>query len=166
MGAGCYYTSDIDKEKTFWLELPSYTEEDFKAYQAQYLEDCGEHYLGNFEDWCYYQADSDYEYVMSELEYFCDSQLSDCWSFDAKSKRFENSLYYVDLESTYYGDGLVFNFKSIYEDCYYPEDTKLHNLAVSNYHKTFQMFKRKLIDFGFNLFIATSSYTSTKLTNK
>lgn len=81
MGAGCYYTSRIDRERTFWVEVSSEEEEDYSGFE---WEDTAQDILN----------------VLEGIGYSC----SGC------QRRATNGFFDISLESTYYGDGIVLNF--------------------------------------------------------
>lgn len=82
MGAGCYYTSEIDGEKTYWI--------DFDDIEDEVIEDFAIH------------VEDVFEVIKSDFP--------KSWHFNVKSKEISNGLYLIKTESTHYGDGLVFNW--------------------------------------------------------
>lgn len=160
MGAGCGYTSDIDKEFTFWVEPYEPQEEDYMEYTRTYIEDFPEDPEGclSFNDWAEHEKDHLMDWFWENLEEaFKDKRLRSYY-YDSKYKTLENGLYTIKLEPTYYGDGLVFNFD-------FKDDSQqnLVNLAEANYNKAWNKMVKVLKDHGFRLRIATSGYTSGEL---
>ena len=135
MGAGNYYTSDMDQEKTFWIDL------DFDTENMD-------------EDEIQLQSEIQFDDVQYTIDTICKSKTFRTWHFDGDSMELENGLYIIKLESTYYGDGLVFNFQA---------NEHHYNLAFANYSKAFDKWKRALIAAGLRLRMARSAWTSYQL---
>ena len=72
---------------------------------------------------------------------------------------FHNGLYELRLKYTYDGSGIVFNLEP-HDD----EEQNLTNLAIANHDIHYNRLAKKLNEYGFNLRIATSGYTSTEYT--
>jgi hypothetical protein len=78
---------------------------------------------------------------------------------------FENGLFKLNFESTYYGDGLVIQLTPRYEEYsgYYGVKNPLYFLAMANFNKAESKIWKTLQKAGYKLRIATSGYTSTEL---
>ena len=119
MGAGCYYTSDIDKEKTFWIELPEF-ENEF-----------------DFEFWK--------EELIYNLEHLTKSKKFAAYVFDSDANGFGeiySNLHRIKLESTYHGDGIVFNFDLVENFDYWGFTNKTEILVllyILKYSKSLKM---------------------------
>lgn len=81
MGAGCYYTSRIDQERTFWVEIAEEDEEDYSGFEW-------EDTLQNILD------------VLEGIGYSC----------SGRQRRATNGFFDISLESTYHGEGIVLDF--------------------------------------------------------
>ena len=92
MGAGCYYTSDIDNERTFWVDIPYESEEDFEEYKAQYLVDFGGESKQSFEDFSYFAQIDFVDNLFYSIESICNSKKFSSWSFDKESRTIESGL--------------------------------------------------------------------------
>lgn len=145
MGAGNYYTSDIDKEPTFWVNLPHSEGADQLDYEHEH-----ELFLENL------------DYTLDTL---CKSNKFKAWDFynDQGKRTLECGLYIIELQHTYYGDGLVFNFKAVdnYDYCGFIDANA--NLALANYPATFNKWKKALLKAGLSLRMASSAWTSFEL---
>ena len=134
MGAGCRYTNNTTKELAYWIDLDiEYDENDIVAGQFQY-DDTIEDLSG----------------IIEELGYH---------SVDSRNRIFSNGLFKLELESTYYADGLVIQLNPKMD-----EWDKEYNLAISNLERGERKILRKLLKSGYKLRIATSGYTSTEVT--
>lgn len=135
MGAGCYYTHNtIPNAKSFWVEVESEHEDDL--FHEDYEDE--KNYIKN---------------CLRELGY-CDKH----------SKNLKNGLYEIEFDSTYYGDSIVVNLESKFERRYYPDETRLHNLAVSNHSRCYKRIQKHLLKNGIKLRMASSGYTSYGIT--
>jgi hypothetical protein len=85
-------------------------------------------------------------------------EIGSCLELTGYSKRstynYFNGLFEVCLESTYEGDGLVVRL----EPC-----EEYYNLAMANHDRSYDKIKNVILSQGFELRIATSGYTSTKI---
>lgn len=78
-------------------------------------------------------------------------------------KDLENGLYKIVFDSTYNGDSILVNLESRFEESYYHQDVKLHNLAVANHNRCYERIQKHLISCGLELRMASSGYTSYKI---
>ena len=69
----------------------------------------------------------------------------------------------IIFDSTYYGDSIIVNLESKFERRYYADETRLHNLAVSNHEKCYKRIQKHLIANGLKLRMASSGYTSYEI---
>ena len=136
MGAGCYYTHKTynDRRRAFWVELNTEEQDDELA----------DFYV---QDFIYELFNS----ILPSLGY--DTRKSEKYGHEAW-----NGLYEVRMESTYYGDGIVIALESRHDG------SPTHNLADANHWKAYDRLKRALLEHGYELRIATSGYTSERLT--
>jgi hypothetical protein len=135
MGAGCYYTHKETGTKAFWIDLDN----------LEYDENDSDQYEDNF--WL------EVENIKTQIH-----------SLNYEIDRFDrlklyNGLAEVKLESTYYGDGIVV----LLEPNQY-QDSALFNLFLANHNRMYNRIKRKLLQAGYKLRIATGGFTSMEVT--
>ena len=130
MGAGCYYTNKETGTKAFWIDFPFF--DDKQDYQS-YFETLLQ----------------DLQHLFLDLDYI---------QYDEYS--FFNGLFNLNLETTYYGDGLVIRLEPHTE-----ENINIYNLAMANHSRSYERIKRALMKQDYTLRIASSGYTSSIVTN-
>jgi hypothetical protein len=135
MGAGCYYTHKETGTKAFWIDLDN----------LEYDENDSDQYEDNF----WFEVENIKTQIHS-LNYEIDR-------FDRL--KLYNGLAEVKLESTYYGDGIVV----LLEPNQY-QDSALFNLFLANHNRMYNRIKRKLLQAGYKLRIATGGFTSMEVT--
>ena len=130
MGAGCYYTHDTI---------------------GQY----GNRKRAFWVEVPYYEDEADNEFAYPETKESIIAVLDEIGYAGG-----QNGLYKIDLESTYYGDGIVVKLEDKFEDSTCPSDIKLSNLAQANHEVHYDRIITALKESGLELRIATSGYTS------
>lgn len=129
MGAGCYYRNSLDK-KAFWIDLDTDVFEGMSDEETQDKYDIA----------CGYTL-SLIEEVLSKTKYKKVTPL-----------RYESEMYILELEGTYYGDGIVF---------YLEPKEEYEKLGTAMFDKNYKGLGKKLLKhFNESLRIATSGYTS------
>jgi hypothetical protein len=136
MGAGCYYTHDSNKTKAAWVDIPYSNEEN------------------NIKGFDYKDTEDRIKQVLTNIGYTIDS-----------CDKIRNGLFEIKLESKYDGDGII-----IYIEPRYIKDNwgraaydRRYYLAMSNHNKAEAKIWKALQDNGFDLYIATSGYSSMKI---
>ena len=79
--------------------------------------------------------------------------------------KYANGLFEIKLEQNYYGDGYIIYIEPRYINDNYgrADKDKRYYLAMANHNKAEAKIWKALQDNGFDLYIATSGYTSTKI---
>lgn len=141
MGAGCNYTNRETETKAFWIDLGFEWDENLNEVTNQIR------YNDIWED-----TNLDLIYVFKDIGY------------DQNSKgNFCNGLGKIELESTHDGNGVVIRLEPLSTEIWHHEDIKKYNLFMANHYIMYERIKKKLLDSGYSLRIATSGYTSTEI---
>lgn len=99
---------------------------------------------------------TEFEYIMDDIAYILTSNGYE--KNYLQSTMFQNGLFEIFFESTYYNDGLVIRIEPLIdEDRYY-------RLAMANHHRTEKKIHKLLAKAGYKFRIATSGYTSADFT--
>lgn len=135
MGAGCYYTHKGTGTKAFWIDIdPSHQNE-----------------AGEWET---------NEHLLEDTVFNLGSELEAIGWKKYDVDHFYNGFYDLYMESTYYGDGIVFRMEPLAG-----LENQLYGLAMHNFDKSYDKLARWLNKCGYTLRIATSPYTSGKYYN-
>ncbi len=137
MSAGCRYTNNTTKELACWIDIPTGDTDEDNSDESQFRFDA---------------LIEDLTFMAESLGY---SPVSDHWN----NRKFENGLFVLELESTYYGDGVVIQINPRM-----PEYEKEYNLAISNLERAENRILRSLLKNGYKLRIANSGYSSHEVT--
>lgn len=141
MGHGCYYTHDFDSsKKAFWIEI-----------EDQYQDEEGEWM------WDDLIFDDEKNNILTLLEDIGYKQYSKGNEWFA-----ENGLFRVEFESTY-GNDLLVKLEPSHEEGYTPDEERMFNLAKATHQRSYQRIINHLKKCGYELWMATSGYTSGKL---